>query len=169
MVLKGKLRLPVFTPSSSSPLPSPILINTTSLSSMDHAMLFQSHWTTTPVSKPRQPDWSADQYSQAETWSNNSIWIYSSPTDVSTVEKCVDDNWGKLYQAILNFNEPPSIVCNALKFREDIPKLTGSSSGTLMPSLCYGFLYPYDMLSQLGTWACIWLLPHTVKGTSLSH
>ena len=28
---------------------------------------------------------------------------------------------------------------------------------------CYGFLYPYNMLSQLGTWACIWLLPHTIK------
>jgi hypothetical protein len=35
--------------------------------------------------------------------------------------------------------------------------------------LCYIFLYPYHMLSQLGTWACIWLLPHAAKGTSLSH
>ena len=28
---------------------------------------------------------------------------------------------------------------------------------------CYGFLYPYNALSQLGTWVCIWLLPHAVK------
>ena len=28
---------------------------------------------------------------------------------------------------------------------------------------CYGFLYPYDMLSQLGTWVCIWLLPHAIE------
>ena len=30
-------------------------------------------------------------------------------------------------------------------------------------NVCYGFLYPYDTLNQLGTWACIWLLPHAVK------
>ena len=28
---------------------------------------------------------------------------------------------------------------------------------------CYGFLYPYNILNQLGTWVCIWLLPHAVK------
>ena len=58
---------------------------------------------------------------------------------MTTAEKCVDDNWGKLYQAILNFNEPLSIICNALKFREDIPELTGSSGSMLTPPLSNHF------------------------------
>ena len=69
---------------------------------------------------------------------------------MTTAEKHVDDNWGKLYQAILNFNEPLSIVCNALKFREDIPELTRSSGGALTPPLsdCYDFssVYAYDTI-----------------------
>ena len=59
---------------------------------MDHAALFQSHWTTTPVSKPGQLDWCTDQHIQAGTWSNDSVWIYSNPLDVTAVEKHVDDN-----------------------------------------------------------------------------
>ena len=55
--------------------------------------------------------------------------------DASVVMKCTDDNWGKLYQAILDFNEPPSVVCNTLKFSEDIPELAESSGGVLMPPL----------------------------------
>ena len=54
-------------------------------------------------------------------------------------EKRADDNWGKLYQAILNFNQPPSIVTNALQFREEIPALVEGSSGTLTPLLSDSF------------------------------
>ena len=33
----------------------------------------------------------------------------------------MDDNWGRLYQAILDFNEPLSVITNALEFQEDVP------------------------------------------------
>ena len=55
------------------------------------------------------------------------------------MEKCVDDNWGKLYQAILNFNQPPSVVTNALQFREEVPALTMGNSGVLTPPLSDSF------------------------------
>ena len=138
MVLKGKQELPISIPPSSSPLPSPIYINTTSLLSMDHAVPFQSNWTTTPISKPGQPDWCLDQHIRAGTWSDDSIWVYSNPLDVTTAEKRADDNWGKLYQAILDFNQPPSIVANALQFREEVPALTTRNDSVPTPPLCHG-------------------------------
>ena len=55
------------------------------------------------------------------------------------VEKCADDNWGKLYQAILDFNQPPSVVANALQFREEIPALDEGSGSTLTPPLSDNF------------------------------
>ena len=106
---------------------------------MDHAAPFQSLWTTTPVSEPGQPDWHSDQYLQAGTWSNDTIWVYSDPSDATTTEKRVDDNWGKLYQAILNFNQPPSVVTNALQFGEGIPTLNEGSGSTLTPPLSDNF------------------------------
>ena len=78
MVLKGKQRLPIFISSRSSPLPSPICINTTLLYSMDHATPFQSRWTTTPISESGQPDWHTNQHLRAGTWSDDSVWLYSS-------------------------------------------------------------------------------------------
>ena len=48
------------------------------------------------------------------------------------MEKRADDNWGKLYQAILDFNQPPSVVANALQFREEIPA-KGSGSALIPP------------------------------------
>ena len=54
---------------------------------------------------------------------------------MTEMEKCMDDNWGRLYQAILDFNEPLSAVTNMLEFWEGVPNLTGSSSGALMPPL----------------------------------
>ena len=60
---------------------------------------------------------------------------------------------------------------SVLNFLKDLPtdeyQQMAEAWGRL--TTCYGFLYPYDMMSQLGTWACIWLLPHAVKETSLSH
>ena len=123
MVLKGEQELPFSTSPRSSPLPSPICVNTTLLYSMDHAVPFQSHWTTTPVSEPGQPNWHSDQHLRAGTWSDDTVWVYSNPSDTTAAEKRVDDNWGKLYQAILDFNQPPSIVANTLQFREEVPLL----------------------------------------------
>ena len=51
----------------------------------------------------------------------------------------MDDNWGKLYQAILDFNQPLSIVTNALQFREEIPTLAEGSGSTLTPLLSDSF------------------------------
>jgi hypothetical protein len=106
---------------------------------MDHATPFQSHWTTTPVSEPGQPDWHTDQHLRAGTWSDDSIWVYSNPSDTTAAEKCADDNWGKLYQAILNFNQPPSVVTNTLQFGEEIPALVEGSGSTLTPLLSDSF------------------------------
>ena len=50
----------------------------------------------------------------------------------------MDDNWGKLYQAILDFNQPPSVV-NALQFREEVPALAEGSGGALTPPLSDSF------------------------------
>ena len=86
-VLKGGQEASISTSPNSFPLPSPILINTTVLSSMDHAMPFQSHWATTPISEPGQLDWCANQHIRAGTWNNDSIWIYSNPLDMTMAEK----------------------------------------------------------------------------------
>ena len=96
-VLKSEQELSLFTSPRSSPLPSPICINTTLLYSMDHATPFQSHWTTTLISEPGQPDWHSDQHLRAGTWSDDSVWVYSDPLDMAAAEKRADDNWGKLY------------------------------------------------------------------------
>ena len=55
------------------------------------------------------------------------------------MEKRADDNWGKLYQAILDFNQPPSVVANALQFREEIPTLVKGSGSALTPPLSDNF------------------------------
>ena len=139
-VLKGKQEFSISIPPSSSPLPTPIHINTTSFLSMDHAAPFQSSWTTTtPISEPGQPEWCPDQHLRAGTWSDDSVWVYSNPSDATAMEKRVDDNWGKLYQAILNFNQPLSIVANALQFREEVPSLVKGGSGALTPPLSNHF------------------------------
>ena len=58
---------------------------------------------------------------------------------MTVAEKHTDDNWGKLYQAILNFNQPLSIVMNALQFGEEVPTLVEGSGGTLTPLLSDNF------------------------------
>ena len=58
---------------------------------------------------------------------------------MTAAEKRTDDNWGKLYQAILDFNQPPSVVTNALQFREEIPTLDEGSSSALTPPLSDNF------------------------------
>ena len=73
------------------------------------------------------------------TWSDDTIWVYSDPSDMTTTKECTDDNWGKLYQAILDFNQPPSIVANTLQFREEIPTLDEGSSSMLTPPLSDNF------------------------------
>ena len=55
------------------------------------------------------------------------------------MEKRADDNWGKLYQAILDFNQPPSIVTNALQFGEEVPTLVKGSGSALTPPLSDNF------------------------------
>ena len=71
----------------------------------------------------------------------------------------MDDNWGKLYQAILNFNQPLSVVANTLQFREEIPTLVEGSSGALTPPLSDNFNWSISLpvfgsdeapVSQLG-------------------
>ena len=57
---------------------------------------------------------------------------------MTTAEKHADDNWGKLYQAILDFNQPPSVV-NTLQFREKVPALAKGSSSALTPPLSDSF------------------------------
>ena len=58
---------------------------------------------------------------------------------MTVAEKHTDDNWGKLYQAILDFNQPLSIITNTLQFREEIPTLTKGSGGVLTPPLSDNF------------------------------
>ena len=106
---------------------------------MDHAAPFQSCWATTPVSESGQPDWNSDQYLRAGTWSDDTVWVYSDPSDTTAAEKRADDNWGKLYQAILDFNQPPSVAANALQFQEEIPALEGGSGSALTPPLSNDF------------------------------
>ena len=106
---------------------------------MDHAAPFQSRWTTTPVSEPGQPDWHSDQYLRAGTWSDDTVWVYSDPSNTTATEERADDNWRKLYEAILDFNQPPSVVTNALQFREDIPALDEGSANALTPPLSDDF------------------------------
>ena len=56
-----------------------------------------------------------------------------------TMSVDTDNNSNKLYQAILNLNEPLSVVSNALGFNNNIPALTKSGTGALTPPLSNHF------------------------------
>ena len=58
---------------------------------------------------------------------------------MTATEERADDNWRKLYKAILDFNQPPSVVTNALQFREDVPALSEGSANALTPPLSGDF------------------------------
>ena len=88
---------------------------------MADGMPQQPQQPTTTIPEYRGQDRDHNQHSGVARWYNNDTWFYArSMLTATTPNSLADDNWQRLYQAILNINPTEE---NALSF-DDTPRLT---------------------------------------------